>query len=114
MRDLYEIMCPAIRAVRARIATHREWASLTAVFKLDRRTRRFAGFRLAHVCVSRLNAAWAAAIAEFPDTGIPVWFHETRSTWRVASFGKAESTPAGSIVLSLASCAGYNAGEYGA
>jgi hypothetical protein len=119
MRDLYGVACPPPRALHARHATRAESATLTAAFKRDPKTRTYGhqrGFHLANACISRLNRSWASAIGEFPDTGIGVWFTKTGSTWRVAHFHPAGPEPIRPrpIILSLASCTGYNASDYGA
>jgi hypothetical protein len=117
VRDLYTITCPSPRAVHARRATSAEAAALFAVFRRDPLTRNVhgaPGLHLAETCVSRLDARWAGAIAELPDTGIVVWFHKTQPGWRVVRFDRSGTLPPRAIILSLASCVGYSAAQYGA
>jgi hypothetical protein len=117
MRDLYRITCPPTRALHARRATSSEAGVFTSVFKRAPRTRRVRNapaVHLARACVSRLDARWAGALAEFPDTAIVAWFEKENGTWRVARFGRSGPPPPRAIVLSLASCVGYEAAEYGA
>lgn len=116
MRDLYRIRCPGWRALHARRVGRGEKRVLASVFMTDRRTSRYVPARahLAYACVSRVNGRWAAAVAEFPDTGIVVFFHRTRSRWRVAYIDRQGALPRRAIVLSLASCVGYSAAQYGA
>jgi hypothetical protein len=117
VHDLYKITCPPPRALHARRATSAESAALLTVFRHDpltRKVRGAPGLHLAHTCVSRLDTRWAGAIAEFPDTGMVVWFHKTQSGWHVARFDRSGTLPPRAIILSLASCVGYSAAQYGA
>jgi hypothetical protein len=117
MHDLYKITCPPPRALHARRATSAESAAFLTVFRHDpltRKVRGASGLHLAHTCVSRLDTRWAGAIAELPDTGIVVWFHKTQTGWHVARFDRSGTLPPRAIILSLASCVGYSAAQYGA
>ena len=115
VRQLYDISCPSAAALHARTATTAEKAALTAAFhasKLTPYSRDATG--LVDGCVSRVDANWAAALAKFKSgTKGVVWFKRAGS-WTVSAetlFGGGRLPPP-RIVLSLASCAGYNAAEY--
>ncbi len=110
------ITCPPWVALHARRATLAESVALRKAFgssPLVANVRRFA--KLASFCVSRLDARWASAAAELPDTGAPVWFHlRADGNWRLVYEdieGKGH-IPRPSVVLSLAACGGYNAAKY--
>jgi hypothetical protein len=125
MRDLFGITCPPERALHARRATVREQRAIRIAMLEDQLTRRFGNVPLEHCrtnakckpgpCVSRLDSSWASAIMDFQTTSGVVWFKRTGSVWRVAdeTSGERGVLPPHKIVLSLASCVGYNAAEYG-
>jgi hypothetical protein len=125
MRDLYAVMCPAERALQARLATAREKRSIRAAMLVDPLTRRFGDVPLEHCrnngeckpgpCVSRLDSKWASAFMNFSSTSGVVWLRRAGSSWRVAdeTSWKRGVLPPHRIVLSLAYCVGYNAAQYG-
>jgi hypothetical protein len=65
-------------------------------------------------CVSRLNTAWAGAAASAPGNPATVWFHKIAGTWHSAYVDIEPGTrPSHDVVLSLATCVGYNPSSYG-
>lgn len=125
MKDLYSVSCPAERALHARRATAGEERSIRAAMLVDPLTRRFGDVPLRHCrnnenckpgpCVSRLDPKWASAFMDFSSTSGVVWLRRVGSSWRVEdeTSGKRGVLPPHRIVLSLASCVGYNAAQYG-
>lgn len=115
-RDLLKINCPSDVALHARAATADEAGLLKASFRSSKVTPYGkSALALTHPCVSRLSPDWAAAIAQFSGTSGVVWFKHG-SNWRVVAetlFGRG-TPPSHVVVLSLASCAGYNPSEFGA
>jgi hypothetical protein len=114
VRELFGIACPGFAALHGRPATTAELNGMEAAFRKSPFTRYWRDAkRLSDVCVSRLDASWAAARAAFPDTSGVIWFRHRRR-WTVAyeSLFGGGALPPPKIVLSLAACAGYNAAEY--
>ena len=113
VRDLYRIRCPGFAALHARAASTDEVALLRRALRSKITPYWRDVRRLNHPCVSRLDANWAAAELVFADaTGI-AWFRRGGS-WRVVAetlIGHG-ALPPPHIVLSLATCVGYDAGEY--
>jgi hypothetical protein len=115
VRDLYDVDCPPARAVRARPAKGAEVEALRSAFQVSPLTEPYRSeARLTAFCVSRLDGAWAAGIAELPDTAGPIWFQRAEQGWvvRYEDLGRQGNRPPADIVLSLASCSGYNAARY--
>jgi hypothetical protein len=110
--DLFGVRCPPYRALHARRASPAVRKALIAALRADAYTRTLGPYKFDDPCVSRLDPLWAAAGLVFPDTGWPVWFHKSGDRWRV-DYGHRRLPPR-AIVLSLATCASYNASEYGA
>ncbi len=116
VRDLLGLTCPPSAALHARHATAAETVRLVKTFRVAALTSRWAPTsRLEQVCISRHDASAAAARIAFPSTSGIVWFRRTGARWlpvyeTVASKGVR---PSPAIVLSLASCVGYNAAQYG-
>ena len=114
-REFYGVSCPSAAALRGRRATATEASVLTAAFRSSKLTpysRDAIG--LVNICISRIDSNWAAALAKF-KTGAKgvIWFRRAGS-WSAAAetiFGGGHLPPP-RIVLSLASCTGYNAAEY--
>ncbi len=75
---------------------------------------------LSHVCVSRMNRTWAGGVASFESgSTVYVFFRNTKPSargWRPVfeSLLQQAPLPPASIVLSLASCVGYNPADYDA
>lgn len=116
IRTLYAISCPAERALHARQATKIEHSHLTFAFRRDRLTRRYSrSMVLGRMCISRSEPSWAGAIAGAPGGGGPVWFEFTKKRWEVVyeAISNRGVHPRHSVILSLASCVGYDAGRYG-
>jgi hypothetical protein len=116
VHDLLRVTCPPAQALQARPATKAELGLLQRSFKTSPLTRYW---RDAHglkpVCISRLNGRWAAAQALFPGTEGILWFR-LGSRWQVVfeTIVGRGTLPPHSVVLSLASCVGYNPAEFGA
>ena len=112
--DLYGIRCPSWVALHARVATSGERTQLVQAFRRSALTRPYGKVgRATRVCVSRLDPRFAAAAIDLTDTRGFVWFQ--RSPWRVVfeTVASSGTLPSPRVVLSLASCVGYNAGQYG-
>ncbi len=115
VHELYGITCPPEAALHARKANAAERAALEASFRSSKLTPYWRdAHALANPCISRLNSAWAAAMASFRSGAKGVVWFKRGSRWTVARetlFGGGTRPPA-RIVLSLASCVGYSAPEY--
>jgi hypothetical protein len=115
--ELLSAQCPSAAAVHARRATAAELRRLRVAFANESLTHLWArggGSNLITVCVSQLNREWAAGEVRRPSTFGIVWFHfSTRWSATYETLGGRGRIPAPRIVLSLASCVGYNAAEYG-
>jgi hypothetical protein len=116
VRDLFQVACPPAKAVKAKVATESVGDQLLASLEASTLTPwwRDAKF-LKPACVSRLNTHWAAAQARFSGSSAVIWF-QRKEAWRpvyesVSGRGKL---PPDSVLLSLASCVGYSAPDYGA
>jgi hypothetical protein len=115
--DLFRIRCPPYRALHARRASLAVRKALTAALLADPFIRANGGpssrVRVWNLCVSRLDSHWAAANVAFPDTGLVSWLHQVAGRWHVFLSWRLPYPPR-APVLSLASCVGYNAAEFGA
>ena len=111
--ELLNVSCPPGVKLHARAATSAEVATLTKSFhssKLTRYARSSSG--LSRVCVSKADPAWAAAVAGFPSgSSVVVWFRHGSAMFE--SLVQAGAPPPPWVVLSLASCVGYNPSEFG-
>jgi hypothetical protein len=116
VRDLFRVACPPAKAVKAKVAPGTVSEQLLASLEKSELTPWWRDARfLRPACVSRLNANWAAALARFSGSSAVIWFQH-KGEWRpvyesVSGRGKL---PPDSVVLSLASCVGYSAPDYGA
>jgi len=113
VEDLYEIRCPPEVAVHGRRATPAERKELTRAFRASPLVDHTGSGDLEHICVSRSAPMYAAAAVRYPDTVSFAWFK--RGPWRVVfeTTTNRGSLPGHDVVLSLASCVGYNAAQYG-
>jgi hypothetical protein len=114
-RDLLRVTCPSRARLYARRATAAELAAVQAGFRTSRLTPYAPSSRLGHVCVSRLDPRWAAAAAVSDISGAItfVWFrHGARWAPTYDSTSRSGAPPPG-VVLSLASCVGYNPADFG-
>lgn len=114
--DLLNVSCPPPAKLHARTATPAQQALIHKGFVASKMTpyaRTSTG--LAHICVSALDPSWAAAAATFSSGGsVYIWFkHGTTWTPAFESLIQTGSPPPASIVLSLASCVGYNPADFG-
>jgi hypothetical protein len=111
--DLYGVRCPSWAAVHGRVATRGERTQLVAALHRSALTRDYPRSSVTRVCVSRADPRFAAAAIDLTSTEAFVWFR--RDPWRVAfeTVSRRGTLPSPRIVLSLASCVGYNAAQYG-
>jgi hypothetical protein len=112
--DLYGVRCPSWAAVHGRVATRGERTHLVEAFRRSPLTRPYErSARVTRVCVSRADPRFAAAAIDLTSTGAFVWFR--RDPWHVAfeTVSSRGTLPSPRVVLSLASCVGYNAAQYG-
>ena len=116
-RDLFHVTCPPPSALHARAATTVERKGLLAGFRSsDLTPYSKTAISLSHLCVSRANKAWAGGVASFESgSKVFVFFRHTRG-WRPVFESLLQQTPLppSAIVLSLASCVGYNPADYNA
>lgn len=115
VHDLLQVTCPNQKALKARSATKSEIGLLVQTFKTSPLTRYWRDSTgLKRACVSRLNGQWAAAQAQFPGTAAILWFKRS-SQWQVVyeTIVGRGTLPPPSVVLSLASCVGYSAADFG-
>ncbi|MDX6451902.1 MAG: hypothetical protein QOH16_1951 [Gaiellaceae bacterium] len=112
--DLYGGRCPSWAAVHGRVATPGERTQLVEALHRSALTRGYSrSGRVTRVCMSRADSRFAAAAIDLTSTEGFVWFR--RAPWRVAfeTVSSRGSRPSPRVVLSLASCVGYNAAQYG-
>jgi len=118
VRDLLQFVCPPWAATHARPATPAERAQLLAAFRSTPLTRGLLAKlleKLVRPCVSRLDPDTAAAGLQMSGGWGLAWFRRTNGAWRSVYETVMPSGvhPSHAIVLSLASCVGYNAGQEG-
>jgi hypothetical protein len=112
-RELLNVSCPPPATLHARAATAAEVATLTRSFHSSTLTRYAStSSGLSRACVSKLDPAWAAAVAGFP-AGSPVYIWFRHGSARFESLAQSGAPPPPWVVLSLASCVGYNPAEFG-
>jgi hypothetical protein len=114
--DLLHVTCPPPSKLHARRETAGQLAALKVGFLRSRLTpysRTATG--LTNACVSTVDPHWAAAVASFPSAASTIVWFELGKRWRPAfeSVMQVGSPPPAGVVLSLASCVGYNPAEYG-
>jgi hypothetical protein len=111
--DLFGVRCPSWAALHGRVATRSEKAQLVEAFRRSALAPYQRSARVTRTCVSRVESRYAAAWIDLKSTGGVVWFR--RGPWRVAfeTVGSRGTLPSPRVVLSLASCVGYNAAQYG-
>jgi hypothetical protein len=116
-RDLLGVSCPPAAVLHARTATVSELAQMKRSFLHSKVTPYAKTSTLSEACVSKLNPHWAAAVSLSRVSGgtTYVWF-ELGKKWRPVfeSFAQLGSPPPHKVMLSLASCVGYNPADYGA
>jgi hypothetical protein len=113
--ELLRVSCPSAAGLHGRRATAAVLAAIEAGFRTSRVTPYASSSHLSHVCVSRLDPRWAAAAAVSEVSGVTtfVWFRQaTRWVPTFDSISRGGAPPP-AVVLSLASCVGYNPAEYG-
>jgi hypothetical protein len=111
--DLLHVTCPPASKLHARAATAAERTLLTKGFLTSRLTPYAkSGTRLTRTCVSRLSPRWAAAAAVSIAGGHTyVWFKNGKPAFE--SLVEVGGPPPPAVVLSLASCVGYNPADFG-
>jgi len=116
-RDLFHVECPPPAALHARAATSVERRGILAGFRSsDLTPYAKSALSLSHVCVSRANRAWAGGVARFESGSTVYVFFKNTGGWRPVfeSLLQQAPLPPSAIVLSLASCVGYNPADYNA
>jgi hypothetical protein len=114
--DLLRVTCPPPATLHATSATRAETAVIRASFLTSAVTPYARSSRLGHVCVSRLDPRWAAAASVSNVSGAVayVWFrHGLHWNPTYESMAQINLPPPPRVVLSLASCVGYNPADYG-
>jgi hypothetical protein len=117
-RDLLSVGCPPASLLRSRPATAGELKLIVHGFRQSNLTpyaTNSTGLR--HVCVSSANDAWAGGVARFESGAIIyVFFQHGGNRWqpRFESLLQQGPRPPGIVLLSLASCVGYNPSDYNA
>jgi hypothetical protein len=112
--DLLAVKCPPARLLHARSATKPELTVITRSFHRSNVTpysRNSTG--LSHVCVSRIDQTWAGAVAGF-DSGATIYIFFRKGKPVFESLLQQGTPPPAKVVLSLASCVGYNPADYNA
>jgi len=116
-RDLLGVSCPPAAVLHARTATATELAQMKRSFLHSKVTPYAKTSTLSEACVSKLNPHWAAAVSLSRVSGGTtfVWF-ELGKKWRPVfeSFAQIGAPPPHKVMLSLASCVGYNPADFGA
>ncbi len=124
VEDLYKTRCPPKSMLRARSARKPEIGAILAGFMLNRSLRKIPNLTLLRcsgkrcesgACVSIRFPRWASALLYAPGANGVVWMRRAHHRWNVAyeTLTNSGGLPPGSVVLSLASCVGYNPGDYG-
>jgi hypothetical protein len=111
--DLLHVTCPPASKLHARAATAAELSVLRKGFLASRLTPYSrTGTRLTRVCVSRLDPRWSGATAVSIAGGhTTIWFRNGKPSYE--SFAQVGPPPPPAVVLSLASCVGYNPADFG-
>ena len=117
VRDLFAIGCPPAADLHARAATSAELGLIDAGFQssvLTPYARTSTGLK--RVCVSDADPSWAAGLAGFPSGSFVYVFFKHGRGWRPVfdSLLQQGTPPPAGVVLSLASCVGYNPADYNA
>jgi hypothetical protein len=116
-RDLFDVSCPPPAALHARMATKVERKGILKGFHSSELTPYAkTAISLTPLCVSRVNPSWAGGLASFESgSTVYIFFRHTR-VWKPVFESLLQQTPLPphSIVLSLASCVGYNPADYNA
>jgi hypothetical protein len=116
-RELLGVSCPPAAVLHARTATTAELASMKRGFLHSRVTPYAKTSTLSEACVSKLDPHWAAAVSLSRVSGgtTYVWF-KLGKRWQPAfeSFAQLGATPPHAVMLSLASCVGYNPADFDA
>jgi hypothetical protein len=116
-RDLFNVSCPPAAALHARTATTSERKGILAGFRSSDITPwAKTALSLSHVCISRVNRTWAGGVASFESGSTVYVFFRHEKGWRPVFESLLQQTPPppSAIVLSLASCVGYNPADYNA
>jgi hypothetical protein len=116
-RDLFHVSCPPPDVLHARMPTAAERNGILAGFKSSDLTPwAKTALSLSHLCISRANQSWAGGVASFESgSTVYVFFRHTKH-WRPVFESLLQQTapPPPAILLSLASCVGYNPADYNA
>jgi hypothetical protein len=116
-RDLFNVSCPPPAALHARAATKVERKGILAGFRSSDLTPYSKNaLSLSPLCVSRVNRSWAGGVASFESgSTVYIFFRHTKG-WKPVFESLLQQTPLppAAIVLSLASCVGYNPADYNA
>ncbi len=116
-RDLFNVSCPPPPALHARAATKVERKGILAGFRSSDLTPYSKNaLSLSPLCVSRVNRSWAGGVASFESgSTVYIFFRHTKG-WKPVFESLLQQTPLppAAIVLSLASCVGYNPADYNA
>jgi hypothetical protein len=116
-RDLLDVSCPPAAVLHARTATASELAQMKRSFLHSRVTPYAKNSTLSEACISKLDPRWAAAVSLSRVSGgtTYVWF-SLGKRWHPVfeSFAQLGAVPPHQVMLSLASCVGYNPADYGA
>ncbi len=110
-RDLLGVNCPPPAKLRARAATASERGLIARGFRSSKLTPYAkSATSLSHVCISNANPSWAGAVAAFPSgDSVYVFFRHTKR-WAPAFESELQqgTRPPSGVVLSLATCVGYD------
>jgi hypothetical protein len=110
-RDLLGVNCPPPEKLRAHAATGGERRLIARAFRTSSLTPYAkSATSLSRICVSNANSSWAGAVAGFPSGGSVYVFFRHGKRWAPAfESGLRQGTPPPSgVVLSLATCVGYD------
>ncbi len=110
-RDLLGVNCPPPAKLRARAATASERTLIARGFHKSSLTPYAkSATSLSRVCVSNANPSWAGAVAAFPSGDSVYVFFRHGKRWAPAfeSVLQQGTRPPSGVVLSLATCVGYD------
>ena len=116
-RDLFHVSCPPPQVLHARAATVAERkAILTGFHSSEVTPYARTALALKHVCVSKVDGSWAGGLATFSSGSKVYVFFKHKKRWRPVFESLLQQTPLppANVVLSLASCVGYNPADYSA
>jgi hypothetical protein len=117
VRDLFGVSCPPAAFLHGSPATVKVLRQISRGFHTsDLTPYAKTSTGLSRVCVSNADHSWAAGQAGFKSGAVVYVFFRHLKAWRPVfdSLLQQGTLPPSTVVLSLASCVGYNPADYSA